>query len=115
MAVLKTVYVMAFTPAKMEGNALIGMCKAAGDMLAAKDPVFARHMAQVGKSTPMKFSNQLFVSTMHTPQSMTATFGGWLKNEKVPFTPAVGQTFFPHGMRDAKGAEHFILFYFVLE
>lgn len=115
MPTLKSVYVMAFTPTKMDNNALIGMCRAAGDMLAAKDPVFASRMAMMGKTTPMKFSNQLFVSTMHTPQTMTATFGGWMKKENTPFTPAVGDTFFPHGMRDAKGKEHFILFYFVME
>ena len=114
MPALKTVYIMAFTPRKMDDKSLIGMCRTAGDMLSAKDKVFASRMALVEKTTPMHFSNQIFIPTMHDPQRMTATMGGWMKNQKVSFIPMAGDTFFPHGMRDSEGEEHFVLFYFVL-
>lgn len=112
MPTLQTVYMMAFTPNKMENDALIGVCRLASDMLSAKDKAFAQRMGLISKTTRMTFSNQLYISTMHTPQNMQTTLGGWVKNEKAPFAPILGDTFFAHGMRDPKGMENFVLFYF---
>lgn len=112
MPALQTVYIMAFTPEKMDNNTLISVCRMAADMLSAKDKNFAQKMGMIGKTTRMTFSNQLYLSTMHTPQNMQTTLGGWVKNENMPFAPVLGDTFFPHGMRDPKGRENFFLFYF---
>ena len=43
---------------------------------------------------------------------MQATLAGWLQKENTIFDPRLGDNFFPHGMRDSKGQENYILFYF---
>lgn len=112
MTTLQTVYMMAFTPEKMDDNTLIGMCKAASGMLSAKDKTFAQRMSLLDQSTRMTFSNQLFLATLHTPQTMQSTMAGWLNNENTTFVPRIGDNFFPHGMRDTKGRDNYVLFYF---
>lgn len=112
MATLQTVYIMAFTPEKMDKDALMGMCHAASQMLSSKSRAFAECMNMLGDSTRMTFSNQLHSSTMHTPQVMQSALAGWLQNEAATFDPRIGDNFFPHGMRDPKGRENYILFYF---
>lgn len=114
MNILQAVYIMAFTPDKMENNELISMCRAASNQLGTKDNVFAGRMALVGETTKISFSNQMYISTMHTPQVMQSTFGGWMKNEGVQFNPILGNTFFVHGMKNRQGRENFVLFYFDL-
>lgn len=112
MADLQTVYMMAFTPEKMDKNALMGMCQAASQMLSSKNEVFAECMRKISETTRMTFSNQLHLPTMHTPQVMQTTLAGWLQDENRSFAPRLGDNFFPHGMRDTKGRENYILFYF---
>jgi hypothetical protein len=103
---------MAFTPEKMENDALMGMCQAATQMLSSRSPAFAHGMGMLGETTRMTFSNQLYVPTMHTPQVMQSSLAGRLQNEKTKFDPRLGENFFPHGMRDSRGRENYILFYF---
>jgi hypothetical protein len=112
MATLQTLYMMTFTPEKMDKDALMGMCQAATQMLSAKNQAFARRMNMLDDSTRMIFSSQLFALTMHTPQTMQTTLAGWLSRETDSFAPRLGDNFFPHGMRDSKGRENYILFYF---
>lgn len=115
MPALQTVYIMAFTPEKMENNALVGMCQAAANMLSAKNQAFAQRMSLLNEQSRMTFSNQLHIPTMHSPQVMQSTLAGWLKNENTPFDPRIGDNFFPHGMRDPQGRENYVLFYFDLK
>ncbi|MBI3162634.1 MAG: hypothetical protein HYZ23_08995 [Chloroflexi bacterium] len=115
MPTLKTIYMMAFTPAKMDNNMLMGVCKMAADRLSAKDRAFAQRMELMTRDTRITLSNQLHISTMHTPQVMQNTLGGWLKNENVPFDPVPGDTFFAHGLKDPKGMDNFFLFYFHMQ
>lgn len=103
---------MAFTPEKMDSNTLVGMCKAAANMVSAKDQTFAQRMSLLNSTTRVTFSNQMFVATMHTPQIMQSTLAGWLSNENTPFDPKPNDNFFFHGMRDQRGAENYVLFYF---
>jgi hypothetical protein len=112
MAVLQTVYLMAFTPEKLDDNSLVGMCKAATNMLSAKDRTFAQRMALLNENTRITFSNQLHLPTMHSPQTMQSTLAGWLGNENATFAPRIGDNFFPHGMRDSQGRENYVLVYF---
>ena len=112
MATLQTVYIMTFTPEKMAKEALFGMFDAASEMLSAKNQAFARCMNMRKQDTLMTFSNQLYAPNMHTPQTMQTTLKGWLTKENVSFDPRLGENFFPHGMRDSKGQENYILFYF---
>jgi len=112
MAALQTVYIMAFTPEKMDKDALMGMCQAASQMLSSKNRAFAECMSMLSDTTRMTFSNQLHVPTIHTPQVMQTTFAGWLQNENRSFAPRIGGNFFPHGMRDTKGRENYILVFF---
>ena len=112
MTTLQTLYMMAFTPEKMDDESLLNMCKAASNMLSAKDRTFAQRMSLLSENTRMTFSNQLFLATMHTPQTMQSTLAGWLTNEKTPFNPRIGDNFFPHGMRDSQGRPNYVLFYF---
>lgn len=111
MTVLKTVYMMAFTPEKMDTNMLMAVCQMAADRLAAKDSTFAQRMGTADKDTRWTFSNQLFAENMHTPQTMQMTLQGWLKNENKPSELRFGDNFFPHGIRDPKGRENYFLFY----
>jgi hypothetical protein len=106
---------LAFTPEKMDDTSLIGLCRAATGMLSGKDVNFAQRMNLLDEKTRMNFSNQVFAPTMHTPQIMQSTLAGWLKNQNIPFEPRLGDTFFPHGMRDAKGRENYVLIYFDLK
>jgi hypothetical protein len=46
MPALKTVYMMAFTPEKMDTNMLMAVCQ-----MAAKDRTFAQRMGTVDKDT----------------------------------------------------------------
>lgn len=112
MPILQTVYIMAFTPEKIDDNSLIGMCQAATNLLSTKDRNFAQRMDMLNKETRMTFSNQSFIATMHTPQTMMSTLGGWLQNQNTSFAPRPGDNFFPHAMRDASGRENYVLFYF---
>lgn len=113
MAKTITVYIMAFTPQKLDNKALSEMVGAARNMLEGKDPAFKKTMSQaIADKAGIKASNQLFVPLMHTPQTMRTTLEGWLTNEKLIPRMAVGETFFPHGMRDGQGRENFVLFYF---
>jgi hypothetical protein len=115
MPTLQTIYMMAFTPAKMDDRMLMDVCRMAADRLSAKDTAFAQRMSLMSKTTRITFSNQLYLSTMHTPQVMQNTLGGWLKNEKVSFNPVLGDTFFAHGMKDPKGMDNYFLFYFHMQ
>ena len=115
MPTLQTIYMMAFTPAKMDNNTLMGVCRMAADRLSAKDNAFAQRMSLMSKTTRITFSNQLYLSTMHTPQVMQTTLGGWLKNENAPFNPVPGDTFFFHGMKDPRGMDNYFLFYFDMQ
>lgn len=112
MATLQTVYMMAFTPEKMDSNSLVGMCKAAANMVSVKDQTFAQRMGLLNNTTRITFSNQLFIATMHTPQTMQSTLAGWLSNDGTAFDPKPGDNFFAHGMRDPQGAANYVLFYF---
>ena len=111
---LQAVYIMAFTPMKLDNNSLISMCRAGSDMLSTKNAAFAAQMGGIGKTTKMSFSNQLYSSTMHSPQTMQNTLGGWMKNEKVPFLPVANDNYFTQTMEDSDGFENHILFYFHL-
>jgi hypothetical protein len=112
MSSLQTLYMMAFTPAKMDNNSLMGMCRAAANMLSAKDQAFAQRMGLLNNETRITFSNQLYSPIMHSPQVMQSTLGGWLKNENTPFDPKLGDNFFFMGLKDPAGADNFVLFYF---
>ncbi len=112
MTTLQSVYIMTFTPEKMEKDALFGMFDAASQMLSARNQAFARCMNMRKNDTMMTFSSQLFAPNMHTSQTMQSTLAGWLNNGKVSSDPRLDENFFPHGMRDSKGRENYILFYF---
>lgn len=47
MATLQTVYMMAFTPEKMDKDELMGMCQAASYMLSSKNQAFAACMSML--------------------------------------------------------------------
>ena len=111
MSALKTVYMMAFTPEKMDNDMLMAICRMAADRLAAKDKTFAHRMGMLAKDTRLTFSNQLFAENIHTPQTMQLTLQGWLKNENKPSELRFGDNFFPNGMKDSKDRENYSLFY----
>ncbi len=112
MTTLQTIYIMTFTAEKMAKDALFGMFDAASEMLSAKNRAFARCMNMRENDTLMTFSNLLYAPNMHTPQTMQSTLAGWLQNDNTTFDPRLGENFFPHGMRDSRGRENYILFYF---
>ena len=115
MSTLQSVYMMAFTPEKMDNNTLMAVCQMAADRLCAKDATFAQRMSMLGPQSQLKLANQLHMPTMHTPQSMQSTLDAWLANEKTSFAPRIGDNFFPFGIRDPQGRENYILFYFDLK
>lgn len=115
MPTLQAVYMMAFTPEKMDNGMLMAVCQMAADRLAAKSPAFAQRMNLLSKDTRMNMSNQLYAENMHTPQNMQLTLEGWLHNNQVVTDMRFGDNFFPHGMRDPKGRENFFLYYFDLK
>jgi len=108
-----TVYIMAFTPQKLDHNLLSEMVGAARTLLEGKDPAFKKAVNQsIADHAGIKVSNQILIPFMHTPQIMRTTLEGWLRNENLIPSLAPGETFFPHGLRDEQGRENFILFYF---
>ena len=114
---IKAVYVMAFTPEKLDSNTLMGVSKIAGDMLKGKDANFKQLEEQFTRAnTPVHISNLQYSALMHTPQTMQTTLAGWLKGQyQVQFHSKLGINFFPHGMKDPQGRENYVLFYFDLE
>ncbi|MEN9562628.1 MAG: hypothetical protein RIR73_872 [Chloroflexota bacterium] len=115
MAIVSQLFIMTFTPAAIPQNELVGFTRMFSDRLAAKDAVFASLVAQLGKDVKVDISAQLHSSTMHTPQVMQNTLAGWMKNLNQKFTPQYGVNFFVHAMKDPKGMENYVLFYFVLK
>jgi hypothetical protein len=115
MPALQSVYMMAFTPEKVETNILMSLCQMAADRLAAKDKTFAQRMSMLTQDTRLTCSNQLFAINMHTPENMQLTLKDWLKNENQPSELRFGDNFFPYGMRDPKGRENYFLFYFDIQ
>jgi hypothetical protein len=114
---IKALYVLAFTPEKMDQNTLMTVTHLADEMLRAKNPVFKRRMEEwVASNTPIEIANIQYIATMHTPTSMQTLLMDWLKKQyNVTFNPTAGNDFFLHGMRDSQGKENFILFYFDIE
>ncbi|MBI5841817.1 MAG: hypothetical protein HZB19_17145 [Chloroflexi bacterium] len=112
MSTLQALYVMAFSPEKLENKQLISLTRAAADELAENDKVFAKLMGMLSAKTAINFSNQQHVSTMQTMQVMHTTFSGWMENENVPFEPRLNETFFAKHFTDIQGIEHYILYFF---
>ncbi|MBK6794263.1 MAG: hypothetical protein IPG80_17395 [Anaerolineales bacterium] len=115
MAVVNQVFIMTFTPAAIPQSELVGFTRMFSDRLAAKDAVFAGLVAQMGKGVKVDISAQLHSTTMHTPQVMQNTLAGWMKNMNQSFNPQYGVNFFVHAMKDPKGMENYVLFYFLLK
>lgn len=115
MAVVTQLFIMTFTPAAIPQSELVGFTRMFSDRLAAKDAAFAGLIAQVGKGVKIDISAQLHSTTMHTPQVMQNTLAGWMKNLNQPFNPQYGINFFVHAMKDPKGLENYVLFYFLLK
>jgi hypothetical protein len=114
---IKGLYIMVFTPEEWGAEKVKETTNVANGMLRAKDPTFKQLMeVQMTPNTRMNITSMQYSPFMHTPQTMQTTLMGWLKKEhSVEFNPTVGKNFFPHGMKDPKGKETFILFYFDME
>jgi len=113
---VKAVYIMAFTPEKLNPKTLQGVTYLAADMLKAKNPAFKQLMEHLTPQTPIEIANLQYMAMFHTPQVMQTSLMGWLKKQyNVTFAPVSGSNFFLHGMRDPQGRENFILFYFDIE
>ena len=115
MAVVNQVFIMTFTPAAIPQSELVGFTRMFSDRLAAKDAVFAGLVAQMGKGVKVDISAQLHSTTMHTPQVMQNTLAGWMKNMNQTFNPQYCVNLFVHAMKDPKGMENYVLFYFLLK
>ncbi len=112
MGTIQAVYIMGFTPEKLDSNTLVQMVQAADRMLQGQNPAFKQLMQKADKDkAKINISNQQFIPTMHNPQTMQATLGGWLSNDKLPFKPVMNENFFVKGMRDPQGRENYVLFY----
>ena len=110
-------YVLAFTPDVLESEDLQTLTHVAVEMLKRKDRTFSRLFeATLASNTTIEIANVEFVPTMHDPQTMQTTLAGWLRRQyQIVYAPRVGETFFPHGMRDDGGTERMVLFYFNVE
>jgi hypothetical protein len=111
---IKGLYIMAFTPEELEPEKLKHVTHIADRMLKAENPTFKQLMEEkMEPKTPIEIANIQHVAIMHTPQTMQTALMGWLKNKyDVIYEPTVKKNFFPHGMRDPKGREAYVLFYF---
>lgn len=111
---IKGVYILAFTPQKVDPKTLSEISKIAADMMAKKDPVFKTIIdGLLSTKTPMEFANTQFVADVHNPLTMQIALGNWINGQyKVKFKPKLGENFFPHSMRDPQNEPNFILFYF---
>lgn len=114
---LKAIYILIFTPEKLDSKNLLSVSRLASEMLEAKDPIFKRLIQeQVESKTPIEIANQQYLASMHTPQVMQSTMKGWLDTQyKVNFNPVEGSNFFPHGMRNPQGRTNYVMFYFDFE
>jgi hypothetical protein len=107
---------MAFTPEPLAPDELKQVVQVADRMLRAKDVAF-KHLTEAGMApqTRIEIASLQHIPLMHTPQTMQTTLAGWLKKQyAVVYAPALGKNFFPHGMRDPRGKETYVLFYFDL-
>jgi len=112
--IIKALYVLAFSPEKMDQKTLMTVIHLADEMLKNKNATFKQRMEEWALSkTRIEASNTEYIAEFHTPAGMQTLMMGWLKNQyKVMFNPTTGDNFFLHGMRDPQGRENFILFYF---
>ncbi|MEW5956554.1 MAG: hypothetical protein AB1801_02440 [Chloroflexota bacterium] len=110
---VKALYMMAFTPEKLNPKTVQGVTFLAADMLKAKDPTFKQLMAGLAPKTPIEIASLQFVASFYTPQTMQTSMKSWVEKQyNVAFDPIAGSNFFLQGMRDPQGRENYVLFYF---
>src|SRR5687768_13964864 len=113
---IKALYIVAFTPAKMDRNELMSVTHLATDKLKAKNPIFKQRMEAMPPKTRLEITNTEFIAAMHTPTNMQTLMSDWLKKQyNVTFNPTPDDNFFLHGMRDPRGRQSILLFYFDIE
>lgn len=113
---IKALYIVAFTPAKLDRNELMSVTHMATDKLKAKDPLFKQRMEEMPPKTRLEITNAEFNPAVHTPTNMQTLMGDWLKNQyNVNFNPTPDNNFFLHGMRNPQGRQNIFLFYFDIE
>jgi hypothetical protein len=113
---IKALYVVAFTPAKMDQNELMSVTHLAMDKLKAKDSLFKQRVKEMPPEARLEITNLEFIPAVHTPANMQTLMGDWLKNQyNVTFNPTPDNNFFLHGMRNPQGRQNIFLFYFDME
>jgi hypothetical protein len=113
---LKALYVLAFTPRKMDRNELLPVVFMAVDRLKGKNPTFKQRMEEMAPRAPIEINNTEFIPATHTPTNMQTLMSEWVKRQyNVNFNPTPESNFFLHGMRSPEGKQHIFLFYFDME
>lgn len=113
---LKALYVVAFTPAKMDRNELMSVTNLAMDNLKAKNSLFKQRIEGMPPKARLEISNAEFNVAIHTPATMQTLMGDWLQKQfNLSFKPISDNNFFLHGMRNPQGRQNIFLFYFDIE
>lgn len=113
---IKGLYVMAFTPGKMDQDSLQRLTNEAVNRLKAKNLPFKQRFEGKPPQVGLEMTNTEFNPAMHTPKNMQSLMSEWLGQQyNVTFKPKEDDSFFFHGMRNPQGRQNIFLFYFDFE
>ena len=113
---IKTLYVMAFTPEKMNQDSVQALTQEAVDQLKRKNLAFKQRFEGKLPQVRLEMTSTEFIPAAHTPKNMQTQMGEWLRQQhNVSFKPKEEDNFFFHGMRNPQGRQNIFLFYFDFE
>jgi hypothetical protein len=113
---IKALYVMAFTPEKMDQDPLRALTQEAVNHLKGKNPAFKQRFEGKPPQAQLQIGNIQFLPFTHTPKNMQALMSEWLMQQhNVTFKPKEDESYFFHGMRNPQGRQNIFLFYFDFE
>jgi hypothetical protein len=113
---IKALYVMAFTPEKMDQDSLQTWTQEAVDQLKRKDLAFKQRFEGLLPQVRLERTSTEFIPATHTPKNMQTLMSEWLRlQHNVSFKPKEEENFFFHGTRNPQGRQNIFLFYFDFE
>ena len=113
---IKALYVMAFTPEKMNQDSVQALTQEAVDQLKRKNLAFKQRFEGMLPQVRLEMTSTEFIPATHTPKNMQTLMSEWLRQQHiVSFKPKEEDNFFFHGMRNPQGRQNIFLFYFDFE
>jgi hypothetical protein len=113
---IKALYVMAFTPEKMNQDSVQALTQEALDQLKRKNLAFKQRFEGKLPQVHLELTSTELIPATHTPKNMQTLMSEWLRQQfNLTFKPKEDENFFFHGMRNPQGRQNIFLFYFHFE